>query len=476
MKRGANKRGVFGDLIEKPGKTDGFFFGTEDVFELKGSDDIVAVGLVMGKIKTGDTVYITNPGDDDGKEESGTVVGIEINRMEARAAKNSVAALRIKDGKKYTLKTGTVLHQQKAPEKTIHDVYMMALGEGFITFKEMKLSQKEFEKMSLTDLVELVNLYRLYLDNNKGPLADTLTEHDREISEVMSSYLCKKLLLAKRIYVLINKKTGEPHMLSVTYENDNGEIITTPPDIVVLTKAYIDEWSKRFDTYTYEFLEVENGENGRGIHDYLGEAFYLNGACGVRILYENIVVVAEALVRRPDYSNLPEVQVPVTNPDLERWLLLTGQLDPPETLSEDKLQKALYSHLFKALASAKFIVPMKMSEEGDGTGGPDSSDNPDGTLKQSSPDKDQKKETKMTISIQKGKNKKDAVRMYTDWKRFHMAYKEEDGWKGLVERIPNMIVTFDCAINVTDYPKAGCYIDRISFEADIRKFMTEENG
>ena len=50
-------------------------------------------------------------------------------------------------------------------------------------------------------------------------------------------------------------------------------------------------------------------------------------------------------------------------------------------------------------------------------------------------------------------------------------YKEEEGWRGLIERIPGMIESFDCAINVTDHPAAGCYIDRISFEADIKRHV-----
>ena len=77
----------------------------------------------------------------------------------------------------------------------------------------------------------------------------------------------------------------------------------------------------------------------------------------------------------------------------------------------------------------------------------------------------------MTISIQSGKGKRDAVRMYTDWKRFRNFYKEEEGWRGLIERIPGMIESFDCAINVTDHPAAGCYIDRISFDADIKRHV-----
>ena len=457
-----SNRGVFAQMIKKPSKADGFYFGTEDIFNLKGSEDIVVVGQVIGKLTTGDTVCITNPGDDDTASMTGTVIGIEVNRLEARVAKNTVAALRIKDGRKLPLKTGSVLHTERGTREAIHDVYMMAIGEGFISFKEMKLSQAEFARMSLTDIVELINLFRLYIDKEKGKLAETLSSHDAEISDLLGNVLRDKLLSAKEIYVLMNKKTGEPHMLSVSYESENGEITTTPPDIVVLTKAYIDEWKNKFDGEVFEFLEVENGPSVTVIRDFLGSAFYLNGACGVRVLYENIVAVAESLVARPDYSNLPDIQVPVTNPDLERWLLLTGQLDEPKTTDEEKIQMALYSHLFRELAGARFIIPMKMDSE------PDEPDE-DGQVTI-------KKDTKMTISIQSGRGDRDAVRMYTDWKRFRLLYKEEEGWSGLIETIPGMIESFDCAINVTNHPSAGCYVDRIAYDADIRRHVTKDAG
>ena len=32
-------RGVFAGMISKPAKADGFYFGTEDVFDMKGTDE-----------------------------------------------------------------------------------------------------------------------------------------------------------------------------------------------------------------------------------------------------------------------------------------------------------------------------------------------------------------------------------------------------------------------------------------------------
>jgi hypothetical protein len=62
--------------------------------------------------------------------------------------------------------------------------------------------------------------------------------------------------------------------------------------------------------------------------------------------------------------------------------------------------------------------------------------------------------------------------MFTDWKRMRMVYKEEDGWNALVQSISQMIETFDCAINATEYMAAGCYIDKEFYENSIKRHIT----
>lgn len=42
----------------------------------------------------------------------------------------------------------------------------------------------------------------------------------------------------------------------------------------------------------------------------------MNGACGVRVVNSNTSISAEKIVEKPDFSNLPEINRPVMNPDL----------------------------------------------------------------------------------------------------------------------------------------------------------------
>ena len=39
----------------------------------------------------------------------------------------------------------------------------------------------------------------------------------------------------------------------------------------------------------------------------------------------------------------------------------------------------------------------------------------------------------------------------------------------MIQPLEGMIETFDCVINVTDHPEAGVYIDKETFETNIRK-------
>lgn len=82
------------------------------------------------------------------------------------------------------------------------------------------------------------------------------------------------------------------------------------------------------------------------------------------------------------------------------------------------------------------------------------------------PDEDGKtvlqKGLSMSFPTIEGKYGRPAVRMYTDWKRLKQAMGEQ--WEGLVQPIEGMIEVFDCAINLTEHVKEGCYVGAEMFE------------
>ena len=432
-----------------------FSYGVEDVFRLNDSPDRIVVGHVYGRINKGDAIYISNPGEDHAEVVLGIASDLLINTTNVATAENTTVSIRVENGSNCLLKTGTVIHSRGASVGDVHNAYINALGEGYISFKRMELKQEEYDRMSVTDIVELFRLYLGYCKENANDPSNKITARQKEISNTFANLICSKVLASKEIYVLMSKRTGEAAMMSHTYQAENGSYVTAPPDLLIVTRAYADVWKRNYDPSKYDFLEVLNGPDGNGIYNFLGNAFYVNGACGVRVIYENMSIGAQMFVPPPEYKDVPEIQIPVTNPDLERWLLLIGQLTPPADEKENNLLSILYSHLFRELGNAKFLVPMKFDSD------PGEADS-EGKITL-------KKDTRMSLATRPGKNGRSSVMMYTDWKKLRMYYKEEDGWSGMIQTIAEVIETFDCAINVTDHREAGVYIDKQTYETNILK-------
>ncbi|MDD6794187.1 MAG: hypothetical protein PUE01_02060 [Clostridiaceae bacterium] len=457
-----NKNKQTNGKVENNANEESFYLGVEDTFKLKDTTDIVVVGKVHGTIKIGSSFYITNMGDDNTPTSLSTVVSLEINRVPKNMATDTFVAVRIENGSKLNIKIGSVLFTRDITTKDVHAAYIHALGEGYISFRQMKLEQEDYDKMSLTDLAEIRRLYKWLIDTKKEQETKEIAEFNKHLMDNIGENMCSKILTSEELYTVINKKTGEPHMVSQTFINENGDYVTTPPDIILITKAYLEMWKQQFSPEKYDIVKIENGEDGKGIYNFLGSTFYLNGACGVTVLFNDFSIDAGMLVEKPDYSNLPKIQVPVTNPNLERWLLLIGQLNEVKTEDEKKIYLIYIRYMFMELAKAQFIIPMKMDGEMDP---PD--ENGKTVLK---------KDTTMSLATQKGKGERDAIRMYTDWKRFRMVYSEADGWQGMIQPISGMIEVFDCAINVTEFNAAGCYVDKQTYEKDIKKYVTEKKN
>lgn len=223
----------------------------------------------------------------------------------------------------------------------------------------------------------------------------------------------------------------------------------TPPDIMLLTKAYKDIIAAQYPQDKFEIKEIVNGIDKKGIENFLSSTFYLNGACGISVISEQTSISAEMLVPKPDYSNVVEIKRPVMNPDLERWLLLMAQLGQPDTSDTELIYKLYYSFMQRELVKAKLLVPMKHDGE-----------IPPG-------DKNGKTVLKKGVTIRfptiDGKNGRPAVRMYTDWKQLYAGMGE--GWEGFIHTIDGMIDVYDCVINLTKYDQAGCYISKEMFES-----------
>lgn len=412
----------------------------------------MVVGRVKGKVTPGMAVYVSNFGDDNGSILVTTVLGLEIDQRPVDTATNCLVALKLEAGQKVDIKIGSVVHTRDISTKEVHDAYISAIGDIYVLHKKLVLSDNEIASMSITDCAEAWRLFNWFHSKDYANKSEEEKLANREKIEKLADALCKKILAADEIYTVFNKTTGEPHMFSHTINQDNGSYMCTPPDIMIISKAYSKPYEAMYPADKFEIRKIENGENKDGIYSFLGSSFYLNGACGISILSEQIAIDASKLVPKPNYGDIPQINIPVTNPDLMRWMLLIGQLERPETQDAELIYKLYYRFMSIEVTKAMFVIPMKTEGEV-----PAADENGKTVLKQG---------LKLNFPTMKGKYNRDAVRMFTDWKRLHMEYGPE--WSGFVQSVSGMIDVFDCAVNATKYPAAGCYISKDMYEEMIK--------
>ena len=256
----------------------------------------------------------------------------------------------------------------------------------------------------------------------------------------------QKLLSANTIYCVYNKRTNEPHLVTQIVQQEDSAYSCTEPTVMLITKAFREFLIQKVPVEHYDVREINN--DNKGIENFLGTAFYLNGACGVTMNFSNVLIRAERMVARPDFSDIPEINRPVMNPDLMRWMLLLKQINSVDTENE-KTRFGFYSSMIgRELPKAKLLIPMKY--EGEFTPGDEAGKSVF------------KKGGKMFFSVTEGKEDRPAVRMYTDWKRFNEGVGND--WSGLIQTVEETINMFDCVINLNEHGNAGLYINKEAFE------------
>lgn len=436
-------------FLAMPGGGYKAYLGVEDVFTLEGdTEDLIVVGKLVGSLKVGSTIYIKNVGDEESKTFATALIGMENgpdNKVDFASDCN--VAMRILKGKQANIHKGTVVSTNDVTEKELKDAYINALGNSYVQKMDLDIDKEEYEKLTLTDCLEIWRLY-IWFKSKVQQMTQEDMEKVRERLGKHAEVTIGKLLEAKSVYTLICKATGEPYMFSRTYEGKDNNYECTPPDILVFTASELAKIKSAYPEDEYEYKLIENGANKKGIRDFLSSAFYLNGASGLCLQSNDVGIDRSRVVEEPDLSKVPEVNRPVSNPNLVRWMLLIGQMGELDTKEKETIFQLYYRFMIMEMATAKYIIPMKHT---DADGNPVEVKN---VIEAG---------VTMQLATQDGRDGKDAIRMYTDWKRFSMVYGKE--WEGVVQTVGDVIEKFDCAINSTIYYKAGCYISKEVYES-----------
>ena len=437
--------------------------GVLDLFPMKETNQLLIVGSLEGTLKVGDQLQFCNP--DQGMKALGIV---EVKKLSSQnkdvdSLTDQVLAHLVvdMDSSLTKLKKGSVLFSSGVDEEQTLSSYSDALYRAFVAIQDGQLTNEDYLAASLDDSVEILRLFLWKCRQNQDNESEESYQANTRKLERLAEIVKDKLLVADSVYAVYSEKTGEPYLFSTTYDRGEEGYLCTDPMIMLLTPSWYRQFKETIDSRPNSVVKlIENTEDKKGIENFLGTAFYLNGALGAIFNSKEVSISASALVQKPDYSNLPEIQVPVMNPDLVRWMLLMGQLDSPTTEDEEVIYKLYYKFFSEAMPKAKFLIPLDATSEFKD----DSQEVSSFVLE---------KDSSFNIPVKEGKDGRNSVPVFTDWKRLRMVFDEK--WNGMIEEAGGMIEGFDYAINPTEYHEAGAYVSLTAFR-DMQKLGEEQEG
>ncbi len=420
-----------------------FIAGVLDAFYRTDSDDLMVVGFVRGCVNAGTQALAINRGLDDESVYNISISGIQVNNEDVSKAENVIAVLRISGIDQSNIRIGTVIYQGDYSLMEIDGCYVSCLGDSYILNKKMELEDREEEKMSVGDCCEVLRLFNWHnskIENNLSPADKAINSRTAENIKKLTA---GKIIELKKIYVLFNKKTGEPHIYATVTKKGKG-MMCSRPFILLITGQYLERFKKHYENDDLEFTMIPNDENGTAIKNFLMTTFYLNGIDQACVITNDMKIDAKMIVEEPDFSKVPKREKPVSNPDLVRWLLLMGQTGKPDTEQKQIEFNMYYQMMLKELKNVKLLVPGKTMEKE-----PIKSEENEITLEDG---------TTIGFPLSEGKNGRKAVNMFTDWKRLKIEYGAE--WGGYIMKISDIIDTHDCIINNTYFNAAACYVSK----------------
>lgn len=437
--------------------------GVLGFFPMEEKGELLIAANLEGSLKVGDCLQFCNP--DQGMDALGSVVVKKLScHKEDVEALNDEELVYLEVDKVPSLdklKKGSVLYSQGVEEEKRSSTYGYALYRAFVTIQEGKVGDEDYQALSLEDSIEILQAFLWDCRQNQETESEESYQANTRKLERLAEIVKDKLLAADSIYAVYSEKTGEPYLFSTTYDRGEEGYLCTDPMIMLFTPRCYHRFKETIDSRPKSVVKlIENTEDKKGIENFLGTAFYLNGALGAFFNSKEVSIAASVLVPKPDFSDLPEIQVPVMNPDVVRWMLLMGQLDSPTTEDEEVIYKLYYKFFSMAVPKAKFLLPLEAA-----SGFPEGGQEANSFVLEES--------AKFNIPTGEGKNGRNSVPVFTDWKRLRMVFDEK--WNGMIENAGNMIEFFDYAINPTEYYEAGAYVSLTAFR-DMQELSEEQEG
>ena len=400
--------------------------------------DLIIEGLVQGTLKVGDELVVTKISCLSKTPVKTVITSIYVNEEEVQEASEKVVKVTVKDGDKLGIYKGTVLHSENVTDTQVYYTYRFAMDIAFVKQQDGILTEEDREKLAASDISEIWSLYwKAHLEDFKRVKEIELKVDQRRRD--FFNLIREKLFLLDDLYVIYSTITNEPHLFATASLDGNKGITVSHSRVYLVPSSYM---HYRKEIYKkderYDFKRIENGPEKEGIRNFLRDLFIYDGVESILYFTEDTVIFAKELMDLPNYEGVDEAEIPVTNPDLMKFLHLSSQSNGIEDKEQKQIGNAYFYIFARFTKTAKFIAPMQLH-------GYDQllEDNPQTVIEPNIP---------FNLAIQQGKTKEKAVQVYTDWKRLRKHFGEE--YKGLVVTLDELIKDYDVVINPGEYPIA----------------------
>ena len=335
-----------------------------------------------------------------------------------------------------------LIHADSKPFFSEKDIkrFSKTVGDDYVDKKQLDLTDEELECMSLTDGAEMCRLYKWFHSQVKPDDTDEKRAASARRLGRIGEALSKKITSADEIYCLYSKITGDPYLYSHTFK-ENGNYVCTAPNLRLFTRAYLSQAEKTYPSKFFEIKRVSAGDDRKGILEFLTERFYSDGAVGAEINGDYAALPSSAIVSPPDFGNTPRNEIPVTNPALRRWLILSAQMPAPSSENEKLVSKLYYRMASSEAVKARFLVPVE---------------EPCGDRSDSEVLKLVSGEEYLLCTAENTEKDKLRVSIFTDIGKVPSEFKDK---KMLSMKLSQLCGTYDIVINPSDRYRSGLIVN-----------------
>ncbi|MBS6500160.1 MAG: SseB family protein [Clostridium sp.] len=277
--------------------------------------------------------------------------------------------------------------------------------------------REELSDLRIEEIIFLLYSIKNLIENKED---DGILHSDLKIT-IFTEVLIEKIKNLECIYIISNNRTRYPLIDGNTaYIFTKEELATNA--INLLQNSY------GLDLQIHNFYKKD--------YKSLVECLYVLGIENLLInegQYKDTISV-ESIFGPQNFTELPEKDIPLTNPYLQLNLILfTQYLEDynKDTDRDKKILDALYKRILNSIYDSKFLMPVILNSE----------DSDCASFNRTSFDEIiLKKDTQFILGTLTNENTNTSwIAVFTDWIEFRKKYGNNDDWKGNIVTIEDLI-------------------------------------